>query len=225
MALPQLVKRLFLLTERQSTTVVSRVRQVRGAKHIDEVTKIFGVRQLRLTGRYDEALVYAARLHREQMRKGTEIPYISHLLAVSALVLEHGGDEDQAIAGLLHDAAEDQGGEATLSEIESLFGPDVSKIVADCTDGWTNPKPPFRERKELYLAHLPQKPQRSCSICAASVRIFGPVSMAVKKERFGITALCRRFFNGRSPECSRINFIKRWSPGLPFRMDNGDDDH
>src|SRR5205814_9791195 len=68
------------------------------------------------------------------MRKGTEIPYVSHLLAVSALVLEHGGDEDQAIAGLLHDAAEDQGGEARIAELESLFGPGVSRIVDDCTD-------------------------------------------------------------------------------------------
>src|ERR1051325_6799957 len=111
--------------------------------------------------------MYAARLHREQTRKGTEIPYVSHLLAVSALILEHGGDEDQAIAGLLHDAAEDQGGQARLAEIESMFGPGVSRIVADCTDSWTDPKPPFRERKEAYLAHLPQKPQRSLLVSLA----------------------------------------------------------
>src|SRR5690242_9147657 len=98
--------------------------------------------------RYDDALAYASALHREQMRKGTEIPYISHLLAVSSLVIEHGGDEDQAIAGLLHDAAEDQGGDATLREIRSRFGEDVAKIVSDCTDAWTEPKPPWRARKE-----------------------------------------------------------------------------
>src|SRR5437868_10096762 len=101
------------------------------------------------------------------MRKGTEIPYVSHLLAVSALVLEHGGDEDQAIAGLLHDAAEDQGGEARIFEIESLFGAGVSKIVADCTDAWTDPKPPWRIRKETYVAHLPETSERSLLVCLA----------------------------------------------------------
>src|SRR3546814_5300422 len=69
-----------------------------------------------LSDRFDEALAYASRLHREQRRKGTSIPYVSHLLSVAALVLEHGGNEDQAIAGLLHDAAEDQGGQKTLDQ-------------------------------------------------------------------------------------------------------------
>ena len=70
-----------------------------------------------LTSRYDDALLYASELHRTQVRKGTSIPYVSHLLSVSALVLKSGGDEDQAIAGLLHDAAEDQGGKPTLDAI------------------------------------------------------------------------------------------------------------
>ena len=87
-----------------------------------------------ITDRYNEALSYAETLHRNQFRKGTSIPYISHLMTVSALVLEHGGDEDQAIAGLLHDAAEDQGGETTLADIKTRFGGSVAAIVADCTD-------------------------------------------------------------------------------------------
>ena len=90
-----------------------------------------------LTSRFDAALRYAHDLHREQTRKGTPIPYFSHLMTVSALVIEHGGDEDQAIGALLHDAAEDQGGAATLAEIQRRFGDAVAEIVADCTDAWT----------------------------------------------------------------------------------------
>lgn len=120
-----------------------------------------------LTKRFDEAFAFASDLHRGQLRKGTAIPYISHLMAVSALVLENAGDEDQAIAGLLHDAAEDQGGRAVLEVIEQRFGPIVAEIVADCTDAWTDPKPPWRERKQEYLAHLPSKPARSLLVSLA----------------------------------------------------------
>lgn len=120
-----------------------------------------------LTDRFDEALSYASRIHRAQRRKGTEIPYVSHLLAVASLTLEHGGDEDQAIAALLHDAAEDQGGAERLADIEARFGPGVAAIVADCTDAWTEPKPPWRARKEAYIAHLPGKPARSLLVSLA----------------------------------------------------------
>jgi (p)ppGpp synthase/HD superfamily hydrolase len=120
-----------------------------------------------LTDRYDEALRYAHGLHRSQNRKGTGIPYISHLMTVSALVLEHGGDEDQAIGALLHDAAEDQGGARTLDEIRQRFGDVVAAIVADCTDAWTEPKPDWRTRKEAYLAKLPSKPVRSLLVSLA----------------------------------------------------------
>ena len=109
-----------------------------------------------LSSRYEDALVYAARLHAHQARKGTGIPYISHLLTVSALVIQDGGDEDEAIAALLHDAVEDQGGLRTLEEIRRLFGDHVATIVEGCTDSMTHPKPPWRERKERYLSHLEQ---------------------------------------------------------------------
>jgi (p)ppGpp synthase/HD superfamily hydrolase len=112
-----------------------------------------------MTERFDAALAYASALHRRQFRKGARIPYISHLMAVSSLVLEHGGNEDQAIAGLLHDAVEDQGGIEVLQEIERRYGPAVAEIVADCTDAWTDPKPAWRARKEAYLTKLPgEKP-------------------------------------------------------------------
>jgi len=107
-----------------------------------------------MTERFDAAIAYGLDLHREQLRKGTDIPYISHLMAVTAIVLENGGTEDEAIAAFLHDAAEDQGGQETLHEIDINFGKDVAAIVAGCTDAWTSPKPPWRQRKEEYIKHL-----------------------------------------------------------------------
>jgi (p)ppGpp synthase/HD superfamily hydrolase len=120
-----------------------------------------------LTDRFDDAFQYAHQLHRNQTRKGTTIPYITHLMAVAALVVEHGGNEDQAIAALLHDAAEDQGGAERLSEIRKKFGNTVATIVSDCTDSWTEPKPTWRSRKEAYLAVLPGKPRESLLVSLA----------------------------------------------------------
>ncbi len=106
------------------------------------------------TQRFEAALIYALHLHAEQKRKGTSIPYISHLLAVAALVLEDGGSEDEAIAALLHDAIEDQGGEPIRQEIRRRFGDKVVEIVNGCTDTDQTPKPPWLERKKRYLEHL-----------------------------------------------------------------------
>src|SRR4051812_8283572 len=114
-----------------------------------------------LSKTFDDALVYAVNLHRDQVRKGSGIPYIAHLMSVSSRVLSAGGTETQAIGGLLHDAAEDQGGEVTLEVIRARFGPDVAQIVFDCTDSWTEPKPEWRARKEMYLSKLPSKPATS----------------------------------------------------------------
>src|SRR4249919_2359346 len=107
-----------------------------------------------VTDRFRQALDYASELHAWQSRKGTQIPYVSHLLAVCALVLEDGGDEDEAIAALLHDAVEDQGGKPVLEEIRRRFGGRVAGIVAECTDTDEVPKPPWRTRKEEYIARL-----------------------------------------------------------------------
>lgn len=111
-----------------------------------------------LTARFTEALVYATTLHATQRRKGSNEPYIAHLLGVTALVLEDGGDEDEAIAALLHDAVEDQGGQQTLDAIHARFGERVARIVEGCTDADTTPKPPWRERKDRYIAHLREAP-------------------------------------------------------------------
>ncbi len=136
-----------------------------------------------LTSRYDEAFRYAHELHRTQTRKGTAISYIAHLMTVSALVAEHGGNEDQAIGARLHDAAEDQGGEATLNEIRARFGDAVAEIVSDCTDSWDEPKPEWRPRKEAYLAKLPAKPTRSLLVSLGTRR-------TTLKPFFSITAFC-----------------------------------
>lgn len=109
---------------------------------------------MKTSERFQQALGYTEQLHREQLRKGTEIPYFSHLMSVCALVMEHGGDEDQVIAALLHDAVEDQGGAPRLEEIRAKFGERVARIVDACTDACVEPKPPWRERKEDYIAGL-----------------------------------------------------------------------
>lgn len=129
---------------------------------------------MELTNRYAEALQLAYKLHKKQYRKGTEIPYLSHLLAVSAIVMEHGGSEDEAIAALLHDAVEDAGkvlqsvrevlgdpdltqaeaGTRVLEYIRERFGDAVAHIVQECSDAETDPKPPYLERKRAYLSRL-----------------------------------------------------------------------
>lgn len=110
-----------------------------------------------LSDRFDRALIYATQVHAGQVRKGTHTPYVAHPLAVAALVLEHGGGEDEAIAALLHDAAEDQGGELRLADIRGRFGERVEAITRACSDDLPaagEQKRDWRERKEAYLAHL-----------------------------------------------------------------------
>lgn len=120
-----------------------------------------------LTERFDDALAYASRIHRDQRRKGTAIPYVSHLLGTAAIALENGADEDQAIAALLHDAVEDQGGEARLADIRARFGDRVAEMVDHCTDTDIESKPPWRARKETYIASLAHKPAASLAVSLA----------------------------------------------------------
>jgi (p)ppGpp synthase/HD superfamily hydrolase len=112
-----------------------------------------------LTDRFDRALLYATHVHGGQTRKGTGTPYVAHLLAVAATVLEYGGDEDLAIAALLHDSAEDQGGKARLDDVRNRFGHRVARVVEACSDSLANTsagerKADWRQRKERYIAHL-----------------------------------------------------------------------
>lgn len=109
---------------------------------------------LRLGPRFEDAFRFAAEKHATQTRKRTSVPYLSHLMSVAALVLEAGGDEDQAIAALLHDVVEDCGGKPMLEEVSRRFGPRVARIVDGCTDAYAIPKPPWKQRKLDYLAVL-----------------------------------------------------------------------
>jgi len=115
-------------------------------------------------------MMYAYQVHSGQRRKGTGIPYIAHILGVAAIALEYGADEDEAIGALLHDAAEDGGGEATLAEIRARFGDSVGDIVLGCSDSLVEDpedKLPWRERKENYLAHLEHANASVCLVSAA----------------------------------------------------------
>jgi (p)ppGpp synthase/HD superfamily hydrolase len=112
-----------------------------------------------LTDRFERALLYATHVHGGQVRKGTTTPYVAHLLAVSATVMEYGGDEDLAIAALLHDSVEDQGGKARLEDVRNRFGDRVARVVVACSDSVADTakgeqKPDWQERKKAYITHL-----------------------------------------------------------------------
>jgi GTP pyrophosphokinase len=122
---------------------------------------------LMLSDRFDEAFRYAHDVHASQTRKGTGTPYLGHLMGVASIVLDDGGTEDEAIAALLHDAAEDHGGRARLEDIRSRFGDAVARIVADCTDSWDTPRQPWAERKRAYAEHARTLPPSSLRVSAA----------------------------------------------------------
>jgi (p)ppGpp synthase/HD superfamily hydrolase len=146
-----------------------------------------------LSQRFTDALVYAAGLHATQVRKGSGVPYVAHLLAVAAIALEHGADEDEAIAALLHDAIEDQGGDATRQELRRRFGDRVTAIVDGCTDTDLDPKPPWRQRKEAYLAHLPGASD-SVRLVSASDKLHNARSLLADYRQLGEAVWAR--FNG-----------------------------
>jgi len=112
------------------------------------------LKAIKLGPRFQRAFRFAAEKHAGQARKASTIPYIGHLMGVASLVLEAGGDEDLAIAALLHDVVEDCGGAPMLKEVRRRFGRRVAKVVEGCTDADADPKPPWRERKEKYIRHL-----------------------------------------------------------------------
>ena len=148
-----------------------------------------------LSARFEEALTLATQLHAQQVRKGTAIPYIAHLLAVASIVLENGGNEDEAIAALLHDAIEDQGGAVTREEIRRRFGDTVVEIVDGCTDAEVIPKPPWRPRKEAYIAHVRYAPA-SVRLVSAADKLHNARSILADYRVLG-DALWKRFTGGR----------------------------
>jgi (p)ppGpp synthase/HD superfamily hydrolase len=144
--------------------------------------------------RLSRAFGYAAHVHAGQLRKGTAVPYISHPLAVSALVLEYGGDEDQAIAALLHDVVED-GGHQHASQINQYFGERVLRMVLDCTDALDQGEPEWRARKQRYLAHLAEVGADSLLVNACD-KLHNARCILHDLERFGPASL-ERFSGGR----------------------------
>ena len=150
---------------------------------------------MKLSSRFHDALVYAAELHADQMRKAGDIPYVAHLLVVTAIALEHGADEDEAIAALLHDAVEDQGGQPTADEIRRRFGDQVVEIVLGCTDADTIPKPPWRERKEAYIAHI-EHASASVWLVAAADKLYNARSVLSDYRRLG-DVVWARFSGGK----------------------------
>jgi GTP pyrophosphokinase len=146
--------------------------------------------------KFEQALAYAARIHRGQIRKGTDIPYISHLLAVAAIALEHGATETEAIGALLHDAAEDAGGLRQIAAVRRKFGPRVAAIVAGCSDTFATPKPPWKQRKSAYLVHLKTAPA-SVQLVSASDKLHNIRSIAADYAAVG-EKLWKRFSSSKA---------------------------
>jgi (p)ppGpp synthase/HD superfamily hydrolase len=134
--------------------------------------------------RYGKALAFAAEKHAGQKRKGTRIPYISHPMAVASLVLEAGGSEDEAIAALLHDVAEDCGGQEALDEIRARFGMGVAAIVQGCSDTLEEPKPKWRRRKEAYIEFVQGAPA-SVRLVAAADKLHNARSIVRDQRKLG----------------------------------------
>jgi len=140
-------------------------------------------------------MIYASQVHAGQKRKGTEIPYITHLLAVTAIVGENGGTENEAVTALLHDAPEDQGGEERLEDIRARFGDEVAEIVAGCSDTFETPKPEWKERKERYIAHV-RGASNSVRLVSAADKLHNARSVLSDYRKLG-GALWERFNGGR----------------------------
>ncbi len=145
-----------------------------------------------LGDRFAAAFSLAFKLHRGQDRKRSEderdgpgIPYMAHLMSVAALVLEHGGDEDEAIAGLLHDGPEDQGGQETLDDIRRRFGHRVADVVEACSDTFETPKPKWRPRKQRYLDHLRQATSPSVFLISVADKVHNLRSILEDYRRIG----------------------------------------
>lgn len=147
------------------------------------------------TERFESALLYVTQLHRYQERKGSGVPYVTHLLAVASIVGENGGTEDEVVAALLHDAPEDMGGEARLEDIRRRYGDAVAGIVEGCTDTYEDPKPPWLPRKERYIASVAEAP-RSVRLVSAADKLHNARSILTDLRALG-EELWGRFTGGK----------------------------
>jgi GTP pyrophosphokinase len=148
-----------------------------------------------LSSQFDEALQYAVIIHAGQPRKGTEIPYLAHLLGVASIALEHGADETETIGALLHDAGEDAGGLGRIEDIRQRFGDAVADIVDGCTDAVRIPKPPWRPRKETYVDHV-RTASPSVRLVSASDKLHNARAILRDYRRIG-EDLWSRFTGGK----------------------------
>jgi len=145
--------------------------------------------------KFENALIYATQLHRDQTRKGSEVPYITHLLTVAAIVGENDGTENEVVAALLHDAPEDRGGKDRLEDIRARYGDEVAEIVDGCTDTYEDPKPEWRPRKEAYVAHVAEAPP-SVRLVSAADKLHNARSILADLRAVG-NELWDRFTGGR----------------------------
>ncbi|MBI3551843.1 MAG: HD domain-containing protein [Elusimicrobia bacterium] len=141
------------------------------------------LRSPQLTGRFSKALTFARKAHAGQVRKGSKVPYLSHPMAVASIVLDYGGSEDEAIAALLHDTIEDCG--ATHEGLKKRFGAKVAGIVRDCSDSFTTPKPPWLERKTLYIGHLEGGHGRAALLVSAADKLHNARAIVHDVRHFG----------------------------------------
>ena len=140
---------------------------------------------MKLSEKFEEALIYATRAHANQMRKKTGIPFIAHILGVTAIALEYGANETEAIGALLHDTVEDCGGAERLRDIQEKFGDEVARIVDGCTDTYETPKPAWLERKRNYIEHL-QSSDSSTRLVSASDKLHNTCAILPELRRHGL---------------------------------------
>jgi len=150
---------------------------------------------VKLSAKFEEALIYATQAHGDQMRKKTGIPYIAHILGVTAIALEYGANETEAIGALLHDVVEDCGGAERLRDVREKFGDDVAGIVDGCTDTYETPKPPWMERKRAYVEHL-KSSDPSTRLVSASDKLHNTRAILAEFRRHGPVVFER--FSGKT---------------------------
>jgi (p)ppGpp synthase/HD superfamily hydrolase len=177
---------------------------------------------MKLGDRFTEALKYAVQLHAEQVRKVSGEPYLAHLLGVASIALDYGANEDEAIAALLHDAVEDQGGAAVGEEIRKRFGAAVAEIVEGCSDSDTIPKPPWQERKENFLIKL-EHSSESIRLIVAADKLHNARSLLRDYRRHG-NSIWTHFKSGRDKTLwyyGRVVEILERSDDLPIVAELG----
>ena len=149
---------------------------------------------MKISEKFEEALVYATQAHGNQMRKKTGIPFVAHILGVTAIALEYGASETEAISALLHDTVEDCGGADRFRDIREKFGDDVAGIVDGCTDAYETPKPPWLERKRAYIEHLKDS-DSSTRLVSASDKLHNTRAILAELRRHGTDVFDR--FGGK----------------------------